>query len=207
MFLCGVGFHGFDGTPKAPSVAANAPGDGHQTRLWAVGKDSRGVSAPRDAEAASQAGFRASRVLRSEWLLEVVTILLLLGGSLLIIADFLDLFRIEAAGLVVSEQQGGDQHAFAQVVIGIAVIGATLLARSTGQWPPAAAAAALGLIALGIALIGDLPDATRSDLVRGARFAEASPAVGLWIEIVGAGLTLVSGIALSVLLRRASSST
>ena len=137
-------------------------------------------------------------------MLEVVTIAMLLGACLLVLADFLDLFRIEAAGLTVSEQQGGDQHAFAQVVIGIAVIGAALLARSTRQWPPAGAAAVLALIALGVALIGDLPEATRTDLVRGARLAEASPAAGLWVEIVGAGITLVSALATTLLLRRSA---
>jgi hypothetical protein len=134
--------------------------------------------------------------------LEVITVLMLLGGSLLILADFLTLFRIESAGLSVADQSGGDQHSYAQVVIGLGVIGAALLARSTRQWPPAGAAAALALIALGIALFGDLPDATRSDLVRGARLAEASPAVGLWVEIVGAGIALVSGAIAALLLRR-----
>jgi hypothetical protein len=176
------------------------------------------MSAPRDAKPASQAGSGSSgeagqgwlrnasellaKPFRGEGLLELVTVLMLAGGSLLVLADFLDLFRIEAAGLPVEDQSGRDQHSYAQVVIGLGVIGATLLARSTRQWPPAAAAMALALIALGIALIGDLPEATRSDLVRGARIAEASPAVGLWLEIVAAGITLAAGAAATLLLRR-----
>jgi hypothetical protein len=135
-------------------------------------------------------------------MLELITILLLAGGCVLVLADFLPLFRIEAAGLPVEDQPGRDQHAYAQVVIGLGVIGGALLARSTRQWPPAGAVVALALIALGIALIGDLPEATRADLVQGAQIAEASPAVGFWLEIVGAGVTFVGGLAMSLLLRR-----
>jgi hypothetical protein len=64
--------------------------------------------------------------------------------------------------------------------------------------------AVLGAFALAFALIGDLPDATRSDLVRGARVADAHPAIGFWIELTGAALTLVSGLVLTRLLRRSS---
>jgi hypothetical protein len=173
---------------------------------------------PRDAKTRSQAGSRASeesyrgwletasaafaKALRGEGLLEVVTLLVVAGGSLLVLADFLALFRIEAAGLTVEEQPGRDQHSYAQVVIGLGVIGAALLARSTGQWPPAAAVMAFALISLMIALIGDRPEATRSDLVSGARIAKASPAIGFWLEIVGAGVTFVAGALMTFLLRR-----
>ena len=133
---------------------------------------------------------------------KTLRMLLLTGGCLLVLADFLALFRIEAAGLPVEDQSGRDQHSYAQVVIGLGVIGATLLARSTRQWPPAAASVVFSLIALAIALIGDLPEATRSDLVRGAQIAEASPAVGFWLEIVGAAVTLLAGTLMTVLLRR-----
>jgi hypothetical protein len=175
------------------------------------------MSAPRDVETRSQSGSRTteervqawlrgapaklSKVFRGEGLLELLTVLTLIGGCLLILADFLDLFRIEAAGLTVSTQSGGSQHAYAQLVIGIAVIGATMLGRSTRQWPPGAAVVALAAIALAIALIGDLPEATRSDLVRGGRVADASPAVGFWVELVGAAVTLASGAAETFLLR------
>jgi hypothetical protein len=133
--------------------------------------------------------------------LEIAVLLMLLGGSLLVIADFLDLFRIESGGLTLSSQSGRSQHSYAELLIGVAVIGAAMLALSTRQWPPAAAGVALALIALGIALIGDLPDATRSDLVRGGKLAEASPAVGLWLEIVGAGVALAASAASMLLLR------
>jgi hypothetical protein len=137
-------------------------------------------------------------------LLEVLTITALLGGGLLILAEFLNLFEIEARGLVVKEQAGGSHHAYAMLVVGAGTIGATLLARSTEQWPPALGIVLLGGFALAFALIGDLPDATRTDLVRGARIAEAHPSLGFWTELAGATIALVSGLALMRLLRRAS---
>jgi hypothetical protein len=140
-------------------------------------------------------------LFRGERLVELVTALALLGGGLLIVADFLDLLRIEAGRLPVEQQSGGDQHSYAMLVIGIALIGATLLARSTGQWPPAGGAVVLAVIALAIALAGDLPEATRSDLVRGARLADADPAIGFWAELLGALLSLAGGAGLAYLLR------
>jgi hypothetical protein len=146
---------------------------------------------------------RCSAVLRRGSLIELATIAALAGGALLVLADFLDLFEIKtAAGLVVTQQSGGDQHGYAMLVIGIAAIGSTMLARSAEQWPPAAATAALGVIALALALFADLPDATRSDLVRGGTLAVADPAIGFWVELVGAAVTTAGGGALVFALRR-----
>jgi hypothetical protein len=140
----------------------------------------------------------------SERRFEVLTIVALLGGGLLILAEFLTLFEIEARDLVVKQQAGGSHHAYAMLVVGTAMIGATLLTRSTGQWPPALGIVMLGVFALAFALIGDLPDATRSDLVRGARIADAHPAVGFWMEVAGAVVAIVNGLALLRVLRRES---
>jgi hypothetical protein len=146
---------------------------------------------------------RGTSFLRRARLIELATLVALAGAALLVLADFLDLFEIKtAAGLVVKQQSGGDQHGYAMLVIGIAAIVSTMLARSAEQWPPAAATLALGLIALALALLADLPDATRSDLVRGGRLAEADPALGFWVELVAAAVTTAGGAALTVALRR-----
>jgi hypothetical protein len=84
----------------------------------------------------------------------------------------------------------------------VAAIGAALLARSTGAWPPAAAAAVLGLFALGIALIGDRPDTTSAGLTADRRLADADPAAGYWVELIGGILLTLGGAALALLLRR-----
>jgi hypothetical protein len=144
----------------------------------------------------------ASNLGKRERLLELVTITALLGGCLLIIAEFLTLFEISSHGIVVKEQAGGTNHAYAMLVVGVGTIVATLLARATEQRPPAVGIIVLAAFALAFALLGDLPDATRSDLVRGARIADASPALGLWTELAGAIIALGSGLALLALLRR-----
>jgi hypothetical protein len=146
----------------------------------------------------------ASRLRSDERLVELLTITTLLGGGLLILAEFLNLFEIEARGLVIKEQAGGSHHAYAMLVVGAGTIGATLLARSTEQWPPVLGVAVLSGFALAFALVGDLPDATRTDLVRGARIGDAHPALGLWTELAGAAIALVSALALVRLLRRTS---
>ena len=55
-------------------------------------------------------------------------------------AEFLDLYRVQLGVVVVQEKTGGEHHAYALLVAGVAVIGAALLARASGSWPPAAAA-------------------------------------------------------------------
>lgn len=157
-------------------------------------------------------GSRLGAVLRKwreelrtpERLLELVTFAALVGGALLVLAEFLDLFEIEAAGLVVKQQTGGPHHSYAMLVVGAGTIVAALLARSTQQWPPALGIVVLAGFALAFALIADLPDVTRSDLVRGARIAEAHPAIGFWTQIAGAAIAFASGLVLLRLLRKGS---
>jgi hypothetical protein len=176
------------------------------------------MSTPRrapDTKTPPPEGWKAARIrlgaalrggtsfLRRARLVELATIVALAGGALLLLADFLDLFQIKTAtGLVVKQQSGGGQHGYAMLVIGIAAITATMLARAAEQWPPAAATVALGLIALGLALLVDLPDATRSDLVRGGSLADAEPTLGFWVELVAAAITSAGGAALVYALRR-----
>jgi hypothetical protein len=160
------------------------------------------MNEPRLANLLRQGREGVSRLGSRTSLLEVATISALLGGGLLILSEFLDLFTIEVGQIGVKQQAGGTNHAYAMLIIGAGAIAATLLARSTEQWPPAAGVAALGAFAVAFALIGDLPDATRSDLVRGARIAEAHPAIGFWVELIGATLTLVAGLVLARQLRR-----
>ncbi len=133
--------------------------------------------------------------------LEVATAIALLGGGLFIVAEFLDVYRVERGVVVIQEQTGGANHSYALLIAGAAAIAATLAARSTGAWPPAAAAAVLGVAGLAVAFLGDLPDATSSGLTTDARIAEAKPAAGFWVEVAGGVLTLVGGGALALLLR------
>ena len=138
----------------------------------------------------------------ADWrLIDLVLSGVLGPASMLIVAEFLDLYRVQRGAIVVREQTGGDHHSYALLVAGAAAIAAVLVARSTGAWPPAAAAATMGLLALFVVLFGDLPDANSSGLTADARIAEAEPAAGLWVELAGAVLTTTAGAALAILLR------
>jgi hypothetical protein len=154
------------------------------------------------ASAVLRAGLGAlSRALRGRRL-EVATAFAILGGALLVVGEFLNLYEVKRGVVVVAERTSGDHHSYALLVAGCAAIGAMLLARSTGAWPPAAAAAAIGLAALAVALLGDLPDATSSGLTVDRRLGSASPAAGFWVELAGALLTTGGAAAAALMLRR-----
>jgi uncharacterized membrane protein len=110
-------------------------------------------------------------------------------------SETLDLYRIVTPGGVTSNapgsiQSGADQHSWALGVIGGVIAAAALLAGWTRQRQPAWAAAALAVIALGIVLIGDIPDVTSSGLTSEIETAEAEAQAGFWVELVGAILAL-----------------
>ena len=92
------------------------------------------------------------------------------------------------------EITGGEQHSFALVpvalLMGVMAVGAGL----GGSRPAAVALVVAGLLVLGVALIGDLPDTSSTGQV-GQNFdeAEASPGPALWLELVGGMLALAAG--------------
>jgi hypothetical protein len=145
----------------------------------------------------------ARELRRRERLLELLTLVALVGGALLIVADFTDLFNATTAKRgVFGSTTGGDNHSYALVVVGAAVICATLLARATEAWPPAGGVVVLGIVALVFVLAVDLPDATSSGLTTSVEIGKTEPAVGFWLELVGALVALAGGLALAYLLRR-----
>jgi hypothetical protein len=147
---------------------------------------------------------RSHAVFRVPWL-GLATVAALVGGALLVAAEFVDLYHVVGAnGELVAgakaTQTGGDHHGYAFVLIGSVVIVATLVARWTEQPLPAIGVAALGLITLAVVLIGDLPDVTSSGITKVPEIGDAQPAVGFWLELAGALVTLVSGLAIARLL-------
>lgn len=93
------------------------------------------------------------------------------------------------------ETTGGEQHSFALVPVAILVAAMAVGAGLGGSRPAGAALLAAGLVVLGIALIGDLPDTTRTGEV-GASFtsAEAQKGVGFWFELGGGALATLAGV-------------
>jgi hypothetical protein len=132
------------------------------------------------------------------------------GGFLLLYAETLDLYRIVTPSGSVSNasgsvRTGSDQHSWAVAIIGMTGAGAAVLARVTRQRLPALAAAALGTIALVIALAVDLPDVTASGVTTDLEIGDAEPGAGFWMELVGSLVLIAGATALAAMLPRASS--
>jgi hypothetical protein len=133
----------------------------------------------------------------------------LVAGILLVIADLSSVYSIEVNGLPCEPAEpeladlcaptGGDRHTYALLVLGL-FAGLMAWGAGAGRSLPAAAALALcGLVALAIAVVGDLPDVNETGAI-GVRFeqAAASPASGFWLSLVGGAMALGAG-ALGVL--------
>jgi hypothetical protein len=119
------------------------------------------------------------------------------GAVLLIVSDFTTLFRVHtAAGATVpnGSVSGHANHSFAMLVIGLASLPLAYWATRLGSRPAMAGLAALGLIAVIIAIGFDLSDATGTNtLARTFESATGSLSAGFYLETLGAALLIVSG--------------
>jgi hypothetical protein len=133
--------------------------------------------------------------------------LAVIGGLLLLYSETLDLYRVVTPGGATSNasgsiQSGADQHSWALGVIGVVIAVAAGLAAWTRQRLPAWAAAALAVIALGVVLIGDVPDVTSEGLTTEIESGEAQPEAGFWVALAGCGAALAGTATLAWLLSR-----
>ena len=89
---------------------------------------------------------------------------------------------------------GGEEHAYAFVLLGVAAMVMTWGATMGRSRPAAAALAAIGLAVLVIAFVTDVPDIHKTGVL-GERFeqAHAKAGPGLWTEIAGGGLAFATG--------------
>ena len=92
------------------------------------------------------------------------------------------------------EITGGDQHSFALAAIAVLTVAMAVGAGLGGSRPAGLALVLAGLLVLGIALIGDLPDTSSTGQV-GPNFddAEADPGIALWLELAGGALAVAAG--------------
>jgi hypothetical protein len=127
-----------------------------------------------------------------------------LGALLLAGAEFTTLFEVRssARGAAVQMVSAGAHHSYALLPIALLALVLTYSIWRTGSRIACLALAVLGLSALLIALIGDLPDAQVTGLLRGPGAlgtatslanATSSPALGLYLETLGGVLLLVAG--------------
>jgi hypothetical protein len=124
----------------------------------------------------------------------------LVAAVMLAVAEFLPLYRVrtDAGDRIVSTVSAGSHHSYA--LLPLALLAALLAGglRRSG-WPVPGALALLGLAALGIALIGDLPAVHRAGLLgtpaTGLHEAHTVAGAALYLETLGAIALLVSGAA------------
>jgi hypothetical protein len=125
----------------------------------------------------------------------------LIGAALLLVAEFTPLLKVRssASSHVIQTVSTGSHHTYA--LVPVALLAAAL---AYGIWQTRSrlallATGVLGLLALLIALLGDLPDAQASGLIGNAttKFATAtsSPSIGLYLETLGAVILLVTAAA------------
>ena len=152
---------------------------------------------PREAAADDSKGGPASRGLTA--LSAAVFLAGAIGALLLVAADLSTLIEVRSGGRVTDRVTGGEQHLYALVVLGaLALVLAGVLAFTHSR-AAATALAGLGIIALAIALLGDLPDLNRSGVTADFKPADASPARAYYLETAGAVLVLLAGAAGAVL--------
>jgi hypothetical protein len=153
---------------------------------------------PRASGASESAAFEGAGAT-STWARAVRTGILaggLLGALLLIVAEFTTLYavRTTSGGFAVDTVSTHAHDFFALIPIALLVAILSIGASALGSRLALVGLGALALVTLGIVLIGDLPDAqTTGTVIFLGRYqpATASPAVGFYLETLGAVLLLV----------------
>jgi hypothetical protein len=125
----------------------------------------------------------------------------LAGSVLLVVAEFTTLFTIHTSSshAAIKTVQTGSHHSYALLPIAIATVVLTLEVWRHGSRLALLATGVLGVVALLIALLGDLPDAHATGLVgslaTGLKVASASPSAGLYLETLGGVVLLITAAA------------
>jgi hypothetical protein len=167
---------------------------------------SRG-QAPSEGVSGAPAGPLRTVVPRGASAIRVAVLGAGLGGALLLLgAEFTTLFVVRSAASTtpVDTVSTGSHHSYALIPVALLALALTYGASLTRSRPALLALGVLGVIALLIALLGDLPDAQATGLLGSAttRYATASssPSTGLYLETLGAvALIISSGLGLILL--------
>jgi hypothetical protein len=118
------------------------------------------------------------------------------GAALLVISEFSTVTHVKAITVVLpnSERTGFDQNSGAMLILGLLALPMLVGAVLGASRPAMVAVAAIGVIALLIALLGDLPDVTRTGTIFRERYedAKAEARVGFTFEWLGAVLLILS---------------
>jgi hypothetical protein len=153
---------------------------------------SKGVSGLQAAFSRLASGIAAHpRALRG-----VLAALGLAGAVLLVISEFSTVTHVKAITVVLpnSERTGFDQNSGAMLILGLLAVPMLVGAALGPSRPAMVAVAAIGVIALLIALLGDLPDVTKTGTIFRERYedATAQAQIGFTFEWLGAVLLILS---------------
>jgi hypothetical protein len=121
----------------------------------------------------------------------------LLGAVLLLVSEFTTLFEVSTGtGPPIKSVGTGSHHAYAMVPIALLAAALAYGVWRVGSRPALLSIGLLGVIALLIGVLGDLPDAHASGLLTttGGRYlsASSSPSAGLYMETLGAVVLLIT---------------
>jgi hypothetical protein len=120
---------------------------------------------------------------------------------MLVVATFLDLYTIGTGVTTLRSYSGWDHHSVAMLLLGVAAV-PMILGALRDALPAKYALAALGVVVLVIAFTVDLPAALDEGLLAVSyEGAEASPAIGFYVESLAGAMLLAAG-GLLVLLGR-----
>jgi hypothetical protein len=128
----------------------------------------------------------------------VVAAVALIGALLLVVAEFTPLYTVHTASGAVPGRtiSTGSHDADALLPIALLVLVLVYAVRVAGSRAALLAIGVMGVLALLITLLGDLPDAHATGLLGGgsARFVTASsrPSAGFYMETAGALLLLMA---------------
>lgn len=161
------------------------------------------------ADFAMPGTLTADRVAR--WIPAAILVCALFGAALVLVAEFTTLFDLRASAGTVKTIGTGSHHSYAFVPVALLAGILGVAAWRTGSRPALFAIGALGAIVLLISLLGDLPDAHRSGLIRTSpgHFAGAAtkPGAGLYLETLGGVVLLITSVSGLLLASAPTSST
>jgi uncharacterized membrane protein len=122
----------------------------------------------------------------------------LLGALLLVVAEFTTLFtvHVETSSAAIKTVATGPHHSYALLLIAIVVAVLAIAVWRDSSRPALLAIGLLGVVALLIALLGDLPDAHASGLAGSSTThyvdASSTPSAGLYLETLGAVVLVIT---------------
>ena len=140
----------------------------------------------------SRSGRRMPRPGRASWAVAAVG---LVGAALLLVAEFTALYVLHVAsyGAQPSSVSAGSHNAYALVPIAVLAAALALAGAPRGSVAALWALVALGVIAVLIAMVGDLPDTRARGITHGLAFASTTAGTGLYLETLGAVLLVAAG--------------